>query len=544
MPQDSGESSEDELESEQQTSDAESGSVQADSEQQSGEAASDSNAEADEAGPSHGNAEPQQQRSTPGGHGQKRKQAGNSASNKRAKISITLGKGGGAQGYLVCHVCGKPGHNAGFQGSVYVDCLNKPCFLCRGTGHTTMTCPHRIRQDHNFAASSGGKETLLSTLLERESNGRVQEVPVQSGVRWQVDAAVLRLHARRVTTLEFHPTLDHIVLSGDKKGQVAVWDHAKVCERTVFNMHMALTNNIRFLPGSDGMQACSASTDGKLKARGHCLHQSMFDIETGADTELLNLNPEGVSNEKNWGMLWGLDVDKVRNLACVGDSRGFVHLCDTRSPRLIGQHQLHKKGNKITSVHVNPADCNLLLTASNDWEVKLCDLRMLHSISNAAAGPKMKHPRLVNAAYFSPSTGRKIATTATDNRIRVWDSIYSLDRAPDREVVHSHDWNRYITPFRAEWDPKDEQERLMVIGRYISEDFGGVALHPVDLIDVGSGRAAAQLTDPNVATICTVNKCHPRLDIIITGSSRSLYAWKPAPDGERPFQWEVRDFVL
>ena len=163
---------------------------------------------------------------------------------------------------------------------------------------------------------------------------------------------------------------------------------------------------------------------------------------------------DGVSNEKNWGMLWGLDVDKVRNMACVGDSRGFVHLCDPRSPRLIGQHQLHKKGNKvrcpaqapegrqawsqkarhnskspsqqlhkqappagsgacsasvafqpaghstcdkretavqITSVHVNPVDCNLLLTASNDWEVKLCDLRMLHSISSAAgaaAGPK------------------------------------------------------------------------------------------------------------------------------------------------------------
>ena len=56
---------------------------------------------------------------------------------------------------------------------------------------------------------------------------------------------------------------------------MAVWDHAKVCERTVFNMHMALTNNIRFLPGSDGMQACSASTDGKLKARGLCLHHSM-----------------------------------------------------------------------------------------------------------------------------------------------------------------------------------------------------------------------------------------------------------------------------
>ena len=95
------ESSEDELESEQQSSDAESGSVEADSEQQSGEAASGSNAETDEAGPSDGNAEPQQQ-SPPGG--QKRKQAYNSASKKRAKISITLGKGGGVQGHLVCHV--------------------------------------------------------------------------------------------------------------------------------------------------------------------------------------------------------------------------------------------------------------------------------------------------------------------------------------------------------------------------------------------------------------------------------------------------------
>ncbi len=41
-------------------------------------------------------------------------------------------------------------------------------------------------------------------------------------------------------------------------------------------------------------------------------------------------------------------------------------------------------------------------------------------------------------------------------------------RAPDREIVHSHDFNRYLTPFRAEWDPKDASERLFVIGRYAS----------------------------------------------------------------------------
>ena len=56
------------------------------------------------------------------------------------------------------------------------------------------------------------------------------------------------------------------MLSGDKKGQVAIWDHAKVYDRTVYNLNRALTNNLRFLPGSDGMQCCSASSDGTLKA--------------------------------------------------------------------------------------------------------------------------------------------------------------------------------------------------------------------------------------------------------------------------------------
>ena len=33
------------------------------------------------------------------------------------------------------------------------------------------------------------------------------------------------------------------------------------------------------------------------------------------------------------------------------------------------------------------------------------------------------------------------------------------------------------------------------------------------------------------ATICPVNKPHPRLDMIVSGSSRSLYAWRPTAQG-------------
>ena len=57
------------------------------------------------------------------------------------------------------------------------------------------------------------------------------------------------------------------MVSGDKKGQVAVWDHEKVHERTLYaGMHRALTNNLRFLCASSDAACASASSDGLLKA--------------------------------------------------------------------------------------------------------------------------------------------------------------------------------------------------------------------------------------------------------------------------------------
>lgn len=39
---------------------------------------------------------------------------------------------------------------------------------------------------------------------------------------------MLKLHSRRVACLEFHPRHPSLVVSGDKRGQVAVWDFDKV----------------------------------------------------------------------------------------------------------------------------------------------------------------------------------------------------------------------------------------------------------------------------------------------------------------------------
>ena len=47
----------------------------------------------------------------------------------------------------------------------------------------------------------------------------------------------------------------------------------------------------------------------------------------------------------------------------------------------------------------------------------------------------------------------------------------------------------------------------------------------------GTGHLLQQLVDPNFTHISPVNKPHPRLDGVISGSSRSLYAWRPVPEG-------------
>lgn len=84
-------------------------------------------------------------------------------------------------------------------------------------------------------------------------------------------------------------------------------------------------------------------------------------------------------------------------------------------------------------------------------QARIWDMRQLKAGSSLG---DLLHKRVVNCAYFSPLSGSKILTTSQDNRLRVWDCIFGNLDSPSREIVHSHDFNRHLTPFRAEWDPK------------------------------------------------------------------------------------------
>lgn len=215
---------------------------------------------------------------------------------------------------------------------------------------------------------------------------------------------------------------------------------------------------------------------------------------------------------------------------------------DIRSNNVIGKPILiHKKGSKVTGLHCHPLQPDLLLSCGNDHFARVWDMRMIEAKSSIY---DLSHNRVVNSAYFSPRSGSKILTTSQDNRIRVWDSIFGNLDFPSRVIVHSHDFNRHLTPFRAEWDPKDTSESLVVIGRYISENYDGIALHPIDFIDISTGQLVAEVMDPNITTISPVNKLHPRDDVLASGSSRSIFIWRPKEKFESKQPDDERKIVL
>jgi DNA damage-binding protein 2 len=78
------------------------------------------------------------------------------------------------------------------------------------------------------SSGSGSPSNLAAALADRERAGRAPQAAPLHCPSWHVESAILKLHARRVCCLEFHPTNDDIVVSGDKRGQVAVWNYQQV----------------------------------------------------------------------------------------------------------------------------------------------------------------------------------------------------------------------------------------------------------------------------------------------------------------------------
>lgn len=274
-----------------------------------------------------------------------------------------------------------------------------------------------------------------------------------------------------------------------------------------------------------------------------CTGEATDEINSPSTDVLFDFNPDGWVSASTWRMASAVAYDEDRNCAYAGSSDGTIVRVDARmhlknrtsNTECVSRGRFHS--NKVTHLAFNPVQSNMMVSSSNDTRVCLWDTRKF--VPGNPLG-SFQHDRIVSSALFSPNTGRKLLTTSHDNRLRIWNDIHAfqgdanqfVDSLPSTTIVHSHDFHRYLTPFRATWDPKSDDDTF-VIGRYLGEGFvdpsdpsdPGVMLRPIDIFSTKQKEPVFSLIDRNGTLIFTINRFSPVHNAILSAASQSLFIW-------------------
>ncbi|XP_029607786.1 DNA damage-binding protein 2 isoform X5 [Salmo trutta] len=325
---------------------------------------------------------------------------------------------------------------------------------------------------------------------------------------------------RRVTCLEWHPSLPTTLAVGSKGGDVVLWDYSVI-------------NKTSFIQGVGPGGSITA-----LKFNPYNPTQ-LFTSSVRGTTTLQDFNGTTLrvfTNTESWDLWYCcVDVSLSRQMLVTGDNIGRVLLLGMDGHQVFNE-KLHKA--KVTHAEFNPRCDWLMATASVDHTVKLWDLRNIKDKNSYLH--EMVHDKAVNSAYFNPVDCSKLLTTSpsllpayfnpvdcsklltTDqyDQIRVYSS--SDWSTPQQIIQHPHRQFQHLTPIKASWHPLYD---LMVVGRYPDERVCPGALRTIDIYDANTGELACQLLDPNAPGIISVNKFNPMGDVLGSGMGVNILVW-------------------
>ncbi|XP_042732033.1 WD repeat-containing protein 76 [Lagopus leucura] len=343
---------------------------------------------------------------------------------------------------------------------------------------------------------------LLGTWLRlSEMNSNDTEKPTCDMKRYQAalssmllrEDGIRKVVSSRVCSVAIHPSESTVlVAAGDKYGHVGLWDASCTTEggALVFTPHNFSVNCMRFSP-SHPAQLLSLSHD-SLRCG---------DVSRGVFDEICR-SEDSLSS-----------FDFLEDGACtaiVGLWGGTVAVVDRRTPGTSPELSADI-GFKVTrTVDVHPVDKQYFLAAGS-VDVRVYDVRWLRRSGNKAVSTLHGHTKSVASAYFSPISGHRVVTVCADDKLRVYDtSSLSATSALLSTVRHNNNTGRWLTRFRAVWDPK--QEQCFVVGSMarprqieVFQDTG-VLLH-------------AFCSPECLGSVCSINAFHPTRNVLVGGNS-------------------------
>ncbi|NXP17057.1 WDR76 protein, partial [Scytalopus superciliaris] len=345
-------------------------------------------------------------------------------------------------------------------------------------------------------------EALLSTWMrisELKADDADRGTPDMERYREGLSSMVLseenvrKVVKSRVCSMAIHPSESTIlVAAGDKWGHVGLWNVSCGSEEGahIFIPHNLQVSCMHFSP-------CNPA---------HLLSLSNDTLRCGDVTRAVF--DEICRSEESFSSFDFLEDSA--STAIVGHWDGDVAVVDRRTPRTSSELSADIGFRKTRTVHVHPMNKQYFLAAGL-VDVCIFDVRYLKPKGNKPVSSLTGHTKSVASAYFSPGTGNRVVTVCADDRLRVYDTTsLSSTITVLSSIRHNSNTGRWLTRFRAIWDPK--QEHCFVVGSMaqprqinVFQDTGKL-LHSFHNLDC-------------LSSVCSINVVHPSQNILVGGNS-------------------------
>ncbi|NXC14656.1 WDR76 protein, partial [Corythaeola cristata] len=279
----------------------------------------------------------------------------------------------------------------------------------------------------------------------------------------------------RVCSMAIHPSESIIfVAAGDRSGQIGLWNVD--CESEggahVFTPHNDPVNCMHFSPWNPA----------------HLLSLSNDTLRCGDVTRAVF--DEVCRSEESFSSFDFLEDNA--STAIVGHWDGDVAVVDRRTPGTSSELSADIGFKRTRTVHVHPVHKQYFV-AAGAVDVCVYDVRYLKSKGNEAVSSLKGHTKSVASAYFSPVTGNRVVTVCADDKLR-----------------HNNNTGRWLSRFRAIWDPK--QEDCFVVGSMARP-------RQIEVFqDTGKLLHSFYNTDC-LGSVCSINVVHPTKNILVGGNS-------------------------
>ncbi|NXT81368.1 WDR76 protein, partial [Zapornia atra] len=312
--------------------------------------------------------------------------------------------------------------------------------------------------------------------------------------------AVRKVVKSRVCSMAIHPSQSIVlVAAGDKFGQIGLWNVNSRSEdgASIFIPHNSSVTCLHFSPANPA----------------HLLSLSNESLRCGDVTR-------AVFDEihRSEDSLSSFDfLEASATTAVVGYWDGDIAVVDRRTQGTSPVLSVDIGFKRTRTVHVHPVNKQYFVAAGS-VDVGIYDIRHLKRRGTKPVSSLPGHTKSVASAYFSPVTGNRVVTVCADDKLRTGKDgtethrIHREPRFPPSFPPHRHNNNtgRWLTRFRAVWDPK--QEDCFVVGSMarprqieVFQDTGKL-LHSFSNLDC-------------LSSVCSINVVHPTRNILVGGNS-------------------------